>query len=116
MKVDHTEMSYQSEVRTLTVHLPSEVDHHTSKNLREQSEQFLDTFDIQRIVFDFSDTDFMDSSGIGLIMGRYKLMQTWGGSVTIANLPPKLEKIVSLSGLRDLCSVVKEVKEVEGEE
>ena len=44
------------------------------------------------------------------------MMQTWGGNVTIANLPPKLEKIVSLSGLRDLCSVVKEVKEVEGEE
>ena len=49
-------------------------------------------------------------------MGRYKLIQTWGGGVTIANLPPKLEKIVSLSGLRDLCTIVKEVKEVEGEE
>ena len=69
-----------------------------------------------QLKLDFSGVQFMDSSGIGLIMGRYKLIQTWGGGVTIANLPPKLEKIVSLSGLRDLCTIVKEVKEVEGEE
>ena len=99
MKVDHTEMSYQSEVRTLTVHLPSEVDHHTSKNLREQSEQFLDTFDIQRIVFDFSDTDFMDSSGIGLIMGRYKNMRFMGGAVAAVHVNERILRILTLSGI-----------------
>ena len=100
----------------LTVHLPAELDHCSSQQLRQEIDRLIRVRNIRSILFDFGDTEFMDSSGIGLIMGRYKLMQTWGGNVTIANLPPKLEKIVSLSGLRDLCSVVKEVKEVEGEE
>ena len=105
MKVDHTEMSYQSEVRTLTVHLPSEVDHHTSKNLREQSEQFLDTFDIQRIVFDFSDTDFMDSSGIGVIMGRYKNLNFTGGKVLAVSVSPRIRRILTLSGIHKIIDI-----------
>ena len=100
----------------LNIKLPQELDHPASELIRRESDRIMGKIYIRTICFDFGDTEFMDSSGIGLIMGRYKLMQTWGGNVTIANLPPKLEKIVSLSGLRDLCSVVKEVKEVEGEE
>ena len=105
MKVDHTEMSYQSEVRTLTVHLPSEVDHHTSKNLREQSEQFLDTFDIQRIVFDFSDTDFMDSSGIALILRSQQRMQLMEGSVVLRNVPEQARRVLDAAGIGRLVSI-----------
>lgn len=100
----------------LTALLSGEIDHHVARELREEIDQTAMRTRPKVLKLDFSGVQFMDSSGIGLIMGRYKLMQTWGGSVTIANLPPKLEKIVSLSGLRDLCSIVKEVKEVEGEE
>ena len=96
--------------------LSGEFDHHVARELREEIDGTAMRTRPSVLKLDFSGVQFMDSSGIGLIMGRYKLMQTWGGNVTIANLPPKLEKIVSLSGLRDLCSVVKEVKEVEGEE
>ena len=107
---------YIMEKGCLVVYVPRELDHHQANPIRTETDLLIDTYHVRHLVFDFTETEFMDSSGIGLIMGRYKLMQTWGGSVTIANLPPKLEKIVSLSGLRDLCSVVKEVKEVEGEE
>ena len=100
----------------LTALLSGEIDHHVARELREEIDGTAMRTRPSVLKLDFSGVQFMDSSGIGLIMGRYKLMQTWGGSVTIANLPPKLEKIVSLSGLRDLCSVVKEVKEVVGEE
>ena len=100
----------------LTALLSGEIDHHVARELREEIDGTAMRTRPSVLKLDFSGVQFMDSSGIGLIMGRYKLMQTWGGSVTIANLPPTLEKIVSLSGLRDLCSVVKEVKEVEGEE
>ena len=100
----------------LTALLSGEIDHHVARELREEIDGTAMRTRPSVLKLDFSGVQFMDSSGIGLIMGRYKLMQTWGGNVTIANLPPKLEKIVSLSCLRDLCSVVKEVKEVEGEE
>ena len=48
----------------------------------------------------------MDSSGVGLIMGRYRMMSEWGGEVCVANLPPRLEKLVSLAGIRELCTVI----------
>lgn len=99
----------------LTALLSGEIDHHVARELREEIDGTAMRTRPSVLKLDFSGVQFMDSSGIGLIMGRYKLMQTWGGSVTIANLRPNW-KIVSLSGLRDLCSVVKEVKEVEGEE
>ena len=51
----------------------------------------------------------MDSSGVGLIMGRYRLMQVLGGAVTIANLPPKVEKVVSMAGLDKLVKFEKGV-------
>ena len=100
----------------LTALLSGEIDHHVARELREEIDGTAMRTRPSVLKLDFSGVQFMDSSGIGLIMGRYKLMQTWGGNVTIANLPPKLEKIVSLSGLRALCSVVKEVKDVEGED
>ena len=100
----------------LTAALTGDIDHHTARELRLAIDEAIERDKPGLLLLDFQGVDFMDSSGIGLIMGRYKLIQTWGGGVTIANLPPKLEKIVSLSGLRDLCTIVKEVKEVEGEE
>ena len=100
----------------MTALLSGDIDHHTAKEIRESIDAKAEECKPRILNLDFQQVEFMDSSGIGLIMGRYKLIQTWGGGVTIANLPPKLEKIVSLSGLRDLCTIVKEVKEVEGEE
>ena len=100
----------------LTAMLSGEIDHHAARELREEIDETAMRTRPKMLTLDFSGVQFMDSSGVGLIMGRYKLMQTWGGGVTIANLPPKLEKIVSLSGLRELCAIVKEVKEDEDEE
>ena len=101
---------------SLTALLSGEIDHHAARELREEIDETAMRTRPQMLRLDFSGVQFMDSSGIGLSMRRYKLVQTWGGSVTIVNLSPKLEKIVSLSGLRDLCTVVKEVKEDESEE
>lgn len=100
----------------LTALLSGEIDHHAARELREEIDETATQTRPKMLTLDFSGVQFMDSSGIGLILGRYKLMQTWGGNVTIVNLSPKLEKIVSLSGLRDICTIVKEVKEDESEE
>lgn len=90
---------------TLTALLNGEIDHHTARQLREEIDETAMKTKPEKIRLDFSEVQFMDSSGIGLIMGRCKLIQLWGGSVTVANLPSKLEKIVSLSGLKELCTI-----------
>ena len=94
---------------TLTALLCGEIDHHTAKEIREEIDETADKTKPHRLVLDFSQVQFMDSSGVGLIMGRYKLMQTLGGSVIIANMPPKIERIVSLAGLDKLARVERNV-------
>ncbi len=94
----------------MTAVLGGEIDHHSAREIRTAIDEAASKVKPKLLTLDFSDVQFMDSSGVGLIMGRCKLMQLWGGRVKIANLPPKIEKIVSLAGLNQLCMIVKEVK------
>ena len=63
------------------------------------------------LTLDFSGVQFMDSSGVGLIMGRYRLVSEWGGEICVANLPRRLERLVSLAGIRDLCTIIRSKEE-----
>ncbi|NLJ30133.1 MAG: STAS domain-containing protein [Clostridiales bacterium] len=91
----------------LTAILGGEIDHHSARELRAEIDDTAANVRPRRLVLDFSGVSFMDSSGIGLIMGRCKLMQLWGGRVKIVNMSPKIEKIVSLAGLDQICTVAK---------
>ncbi len=93
---------------TLTALLSGEIDHHTARILREEIDGAAAKARPDRLVLDFSGVQFMDSSGVGLIMGRYQWMKSLGGSVVLANLPERLEKIVSMAGL-DKLAVEREV-------
>jgi stage II sporulation protein AA (anti-sigma F factor antagonist) len=100
----------------LTAVLSGEIDHHTAREIRGAIDEAASKVKPKLLTLDFSAVQFMDSSGVGLIMGRCKLMQLWGGRVKITNLPPKIEKIVSLAGINQLCTITKEVKENEAAE
>ncbi|MDF2632627.1 MAG: anti-sigma factor antagonist [Caproiciproducens sp.] len=94
----------------LTAVLSGEIDHHSAREIRGAIDEAAAKVKPKLLILDFSGVQFMDSSGVGLIMGRCKLMQLWNGNVKIANLQPKIEKIVNLAGLNQLCSIVKDVK------
>ena len=69
---------FQVKGRTLVIRMPKELDHHTTGQIPGIADRMIGEKNIQRIEFDFRDTGFMDSSGIGVIMGRYqKLRLTW---------------------------------------
>ncbi len=86
--------------------LDGEIDHHGARELREEIDAAAQRTKPRLLTLDFSGVQFMDSSGVGLIMGRYRMMSEWGGEVCVANLPPRLEKLVSLAGIRELCTVI----------
>lgn len=90
---------------TLTAFLEGEIDHHTARELREEIDKTASRTQPQKLVLDFSQVRFMDSSGIGLILGRYRLIREWGGKLSVANMPAHLERIVSLAGLKEICTV-----------
>lgn len=83
----------------LIIYITQDLDHHAVTILREQSDRLIDAGDIRHIIFDFKDTDFMDSSGIGLIMGRYKRVMFRGGKAAVSNVGDGVNRIFQLSGL-----------------
>ncbi len=84
----------------LTALLFGEIDHHTARDIRLTVDSDIEKHHPSRLILDFRRVKFMDSSGIGLIMGRYRMMQLVGGKVALVNVPPHLERIIALSGVR----------------
>ena len=85
--------------------LSCEIDHHNAKSLRQDIDFSLRENQPEELIMDFSEVGFMDSSGIGLVMGRYKLMQEIGGNLVVRNPPPHIKKVMRLSGIDRLASI-----------
>ena len=95
-------MEITQQGKTVTVLLAGEIDHHTAKGLRQAADDALITRRPEELVLDFSGVTFMDSSGVGLVMGRYKAARSLGCRVTVRGLRPRDQKIMRLSGLSAL--------------
>ena len=98
----------EQEKNCLRVYVPRELDHHEADRLKQEADFFIETGQVKTLVFDFAGTEFMDSSGIGVIIGRSRKMGYFGGRIL---------KIFKVSGLHTLIrtSVPKQQKEREGE-
>ncbi|NLZ38818.1 MAG: anti-sigma F factor antagonist [Firmicutes bacterium] len=84
---------------TLVVKMFGELDHHAASFLRAKIDAKLNRSDIKNILFDFEGVNFMDSSGIGMILGRYKIVSLKSGKILACNLSPRLRRIFEMSGL-----------------
>ena len=87
---------------TITAVLSGEIDHHTSSSLRSELDSEIRKVHPDKLFIDFGNVTFMDSSGIGFIMGRYKLLSGLGGTITIKNTPSHLKRVMRLAGLMDI--------------
>jgi len=96
--------------RTLIIGLSGELDHHGAEQIRGLIERAVTEQDVKNLIFDFSNLTFMDSSGIGMIIGRYKLMKSLGGRVALVCTNPRMEQLITLSGLTKLVHVYKSVQ------
>ncbi|MBQ7925787.1 MAG: anti-sigma factor antagonist [Lachnospiraceae bacterium] len=86
----------------LMIKLPEEVDHHRAGYISERADCFIAQSAVEHVVFDFEDTQFMDSSGIGIIAGRYKQIACLGGKVYAIHANPQILRMLTLSGLNKL--------------
>lgn len=86
----------------LTVYLNGEIDHNRAANLRTSIDGQVSALRPRTLELDFSKVNFMDSSGIGLIMGRYRSVGLIGGDLKVSNIPPNLSRIIELSGVGTL--------------
>ena len=86
----------------LTAYIEGELDHNAAARLRNRIDGATESLKPRLLCLDFSGVSFMDSSGIGLIMGRYRQVSLVGGKLKVINVPKNLQKIISLSGIDSL--------------
>ena len=101
-------MKFQVQENCLTIFLPNELDHHNAEKIRRSSDHIIEENQIKCVIFDFTDTNFMDSSGIGVIMGRYRLMYLMGGEVWAVHTNERMKKILEMSGVTRIIQIYEE--------
>lgn len=90
----------------LMVKLPEEVDHHMAGYISENADRMIMDEKVQNVIFDFEDTKFMDSSGIGIIMGRYKRIAVFGGKVFGIHAGRQIRRILTVSGIGSYIEII----------
>ena len=101
-------MRYQVEENCLTIFLPGELDHHNAEEIRKGADKLIEENHIKCVIFDFQETNFMDSSGIGVIMGRYKMVYLLGGEVWAVHANERMKKILTMSGVTKIIQMYEE--------
>ena len=86
----------------LMIKLPEEIDHHKSAYISENADSYILKNEVNHVVFDFEDTRFMDSSGIGIILGRYQKISCFGGKVFAIHADRQIKRILHMSLYGDL--------------
>ena len=95
-------LDYEKTRQTLTVRLSDDLDHSAASRLRPELDALLKDPSIRRLVLDLKQLRFMDSSGIGLIIGRYKILKRRGGQMAIHSGNRRVDRILQLSGLYEI--------------
>ena len=90
----------------LSIHLRGEIDHHTASAIRRGIDETLFEKRPKKLILDLSAVGFMDSSGLGLIMGRYSVMKELGGEMTVWNPSPETRAILTLAGMERLVKII----------
>ena len=94
-----------SDSELLSISLSGEIDHHTTVDIRRGIDAEVERYRPRRLILDFSAVTFMDSSGIGVIIGRYKKIAHEKGKVSVININPRVKKVFDLSGMNKIINV-----------
>jgi stage II sporulation protein AA (anti-sigma F factor antagonist) len=100
----HIDLSSKDDI--LIIRLVGELDHHTAEQLRSKVEEKMDQHGIKHILLNLKDLTFMDSSGLGVILGRYKRVTQLGGQMIICAISPSIYRLFELSGMFKILKIV----------
>ncbi len=94
------------EEKILIFEITEELDHHVVDKIRKRTDYEIQRLMPKNVIFDFSKVKFMDSAGIGLILGRYKQVTNFGGEIKIVNVNERIKRILEMSGITKIVSVI----------
>lgn len=92
-------IDYIKKDKQLLVEITEDIDHHVAEKIRRKIDEQITRYMPRKTVFNFSRVTFMDSAGIGMIIGRYKMMKLIGGSLEIVNVGSQTKRILEMSGI-----------------
>lgn len=97
----------------VTIALSGEIDHHNAAALRLEADDAIQQCLAPNVRLDFDEVTFMDSSGIGFVLGRYRIVESYGGNIEVVNLSNRIYSMMKLAGLERLVTLKtkKEVKQ-----
>lgn len=99
---------FQIRQKSLVIRMPKELDHHSAEQIRREADRLITEKNINQVEFDFRNTDFMDSSGIGVIMGRYQNIRLLGGTVVATHVSDRIFKVLQLAGVTKVIGIDRE--------
>jgi len=95
-------MEFERKRDALIVYLQGELDHCSAQGIRRELDSLISDPGIRHLILDMKGMSFMDSSGIGVILGRYRVLVQRGGRVSVRNMNTHVEKIFTLSGMHQI--------------
>ena len=99
------ETKFYEKDKLLVFKISEEIDDYTVRKIRRRADYEIERYMPKRVVFDFDSVTFMDSAGIGLIIGRYKFANMLGGKLEVTNLTNSVKKIFEMSGILKLIPI-----------
>ena len=102
------EKNYEIKGQALIYYMPKELDHHVAQKLCRELDMLIEAFALQELELNFDKTEFMDSSGIGVIIGRTKTMQFRGGRLSASHLKRRVKMIFESAGLQRIVEIKEE--------
>lgn len=92
-------LEFSRKENNLIVIMKGELDHHSTEEVRNKIDNQLDAEGVNNLILEFSQVSFMDSSGIGVVIGRYKRLKAKNGNVCIVGVSPSVKRVFELSGM-----------------
>jgi len=93
------DINFKPSGAAMVVRLGGEIDHHHAAKVRETIDKTMINSAAQHLILDFSEVTFMDSSGIGVVLGRYKKVKAAGGLVVIVSCSEQIRNILNMAGI-----------------
>ena len=100
------ESKFYEEDKLLVFKIKDEIDDCSVQKIRRKADYEIERYMPRKIIFDFSNVQFMDSAGIGMVLGRYKMMKMLGGKLEMVNVSPMLRKVFEMSGITKICPII----------
>ncbi len=90
---------YEEKDKLLIFEITEEIDHHQTEKIRRKMDSEIERYIPKKVVFDFNKVTFMDSAGIGMLIGRYKTVRRLGGKTELINVNQSIKKIFEMCGI-----------------